>query len=88
MYLHHIKIERPYYDAVREGRKTFEIRSNDRGYQAGDIVVMIPLTDIKTTDITLPKLEATIGYVTAYQQKDGYVAFSLVNVKEQANDRL
>jgi hypothetical protein len=84
MYLHHIKIERAHYDNVRSGRKTFEIRLNDRGYQANDVVVLTPLTNINTTDITLPKLEAIIGYVTPFQQKDGWVVFSLLNVKEQS----
>ena len=33
---HDIKIKEPYADAINDGRKTFEVRFNDRGYNAGD----------------------------------------------------
>lgn len=36
--LHKIKIQESYADAIVEGRKTFEVRLNDRGYNAGDFV--------------------------------------------------
>ena len=36
--LHVLKIEEPYADAIIEGRKNFEVRVNDRGYNAGDKV--------------------------------------------------
>lgn len=84
MYLHHIKIERAHYDNVLSGRKTFEIRRNDRGYQAGDVVVLHPLGEHGLYDEKSPNLEATIGYVTQYEQKENYVVFSLLNVKEQS----
>ncbi|MBQ9003778.1 MAG: DUF3850 domain-containing protein [Eggerthellaceae bacterium] len=35
---HILKIERPFADAVVEGRKKFEVRRNDRGFNAGDTV--------------------------------------------------
>ena len=34
--LHVIKIQEPYADAIIDGRKTFEVRLNDRGYNSGD----------------------------------------------------
>jgi hypothetical protein len=30
----------PFFDEVWEGRKTFEVRKDDRDYQAGDTVVL------------------------------------------------
>jgi len=36
---HYLKIEKPFADAVVEGRKTFEVRRNDRGFNAGDTIV-------------------------------------------------
>lgn len=36
--LHEIKILDAYADAILDGRKTFEVRLNDRGYNAGDKV--------------------------------------------------
>ena len=35
---HELKIQEPYADAILDGRKTFEVRMNDRGYNAGDKV--------------------------------------------------
>jgi len=83
---HELKIEAPYYQAIVDGKKTFEIRFNDRGYNAGDTVVLQPLTELKTYNSSKPKLRATIGYVTPYQQRDGWVVFSLLDIKEQPND--
>lgn len=36
---HIIKILDSYADAIIDGRKNFEVRLNDRGYNAGDYVV-------------------------------------------------
>lgn len=33
-----IKIKEAYADAIVDGRKNFEVRYNDRGYNAGDLV--------------------------------------------------
>lgn len=81
---HEIKIEYPYYFAVREGRKTFEIRLDDRGYNAGDSVALIPTKD-NIRVVTLPILRAKIGYVTSFKQIDGYVVFSLLEVHEMSD---
>ena len=35
---HELKVEPPYYDALADGSKTFEVRKNDRGFQAGDFL--------------------------------------------------
>ncbi len=35
---HELKIWPQFYHAVREGKKNFEVRKNDRAYQAGDSV--------------------------------------------------
>ena len=36
--LHEIKIDEPYADAILDGRKTFVVRYNNKGYNAGDKV--------------------------------------------------
>lgn len=35
---HLLKLADQYWEAVRNGKKTFEVRYNDRGFQVGDIV--------------------------------------------------
>lgn len=38
MKLHELKIKCEYLKEVQEGRKTFELRKNDRDYQVGDLI--------------------------------------------------
>jgi ASC-1-like (ASCH) protein len=84
---HTLKIEPPYFEAILEGRKTFEIRHNDRGYQAGDTVTLREFDSNKRLPIphrglderfTGREINKTIGYVTGYQQHPNMVVFSLV----------
>ena len=37
--IHTLKIETEFFKAVKERRKTFEIRKNDRNFQVGDILI-------------------------------------------------
>ena len=38
--IHHLKISSKYFDAVKDGRKTFEIRKNDRNYRNGNVLIL------------------------------------------------
>lgn len=40
MTVHHIKIATEYVDLVLSGAKPFQVRRNDRAYQAGDHLIM------------------------------------------------
>jgi len=81
MAIHTLKIERVYYDAVLNGEKTFEIRINDRGYQAGDMVILKCLNDIGMYAVGMHDIQARIGYVSHYQQKENWCVFSLNDVE-------
>jgi hypothetical protein len=37
---HELKTWPEYFEALREGKKTFEIRENDRGFETGDILIL------------------------------------------------
>lgn len=43
MKLHELKIEHEYLIDVSLGRKTFELRKNDRDYQVGDLIRFIDI---------------------------------------------
>ena len=78
--LHELKIARPFADAVLEGRKTFELRRNDRGFQAGDEVAFKPLDEIGALDPFHPlnRKRYIITYVlNGYGLENGYVAFAI-----------
>ena len=73
---HELKILPTHFVAVIEGRKTFEIRKDDRGFQAGDTVTLREYSEHQK--YTGRRHSAAIGYVTEYEQRPGYVVFSLV----------
>ena len=74
---HKIKITSCYYRAVETGKKLFEIRLDDRGYQAGDTLILQEYDE--TRQYTGQELVFNIGYVTSYEQKPGFVVFSLID---------
>jgi len=43
--LHRLKIKQCYLIHIMEGKKTFEVRRNDRDFQVGDEIHFLPLED-------------------------------------------
>lgn len=41
MTVHRLKTINHFFDAVADGRKTFEVRLNDRAFQTGDVLELI-----------------------------------------------
>lgn len=78
---HDLKILPPYFEAVASGKKTFEIRQDDRGFQAGDAVTLkeyTPPSGLSDGRLTGRNITFRIGYVTAFEQQLGWVVFSLI----------
>jgi hypothetical protein len=105
MATHELKTWPTFFQAVLDGRKNFDVRYDDRGYQAGDTVVLrewdpdkYVLNPLARVDerYTGHRLQAEIGYVLhavphalrgiqsvqAGHNLEGYVVFSLLDVKE------
>lgn len=80
---HELKIQPNFFQAIADGKKTFEIRLDDRGYQEGDEVMLREMD----TQYTGREIVAIIGYVTAFKQAGGYVVFSLLNAVLIDGDR-
>jgi hypothetical protein len=40
MKIHHLKTIQPWFDYALSGRKTFEVRKNDRDFTVGDIIIL------------------------------------------------
>jgi hypothetical protein len=81
---HHVlKILPQFYDDILNRGKRFEIRNNDRDFQAGDTATLYLVGNKNNT------LEIAISYVSSWNQKDGYVVFSFVlinKLKESMNN--
>lgn len=74
---HELKIYPHYFQAVLDGKKTFEIRKNDRGFNVGDTVVLKEWDNIKYSG---REIHAKIKYILDDKfigLTSGYVAFSL-----------
>lgn len=74
---HVIKCEQPYFEAILDGRKTFEIRFNDRGYQAGDTVTLLEIRKRFALEETGREITKRITYVTGYNQHPNWVVFGM-----------
>lgn len=80
---HFIKELPQYFDDVLTGKKTFEIRKNDRDYRVGDTVTLreyqpeLVGTDGKDVlEVHSGRtITVKITYVTDYEQKPGYIVF-------------
>ena len=56
MITHKLKTLPPYWDAVKRGEKTFDVRRDDRGFQKGDRIELVRHTGTNVLhDETLPR---------------------------------
>lgn len=78
---HELKIYQEYFEAVKDGRKKFEIRKNDRNYKVGDILVLLEY-DKYYEAFTGEKITVEITYLTDYAQQDGYVVLGIEEIWE------
>lgn len=60
--IHQLKTWPIYFDSVKRGEKTFELRTNDRNFLAGDTVILRRF-DPTTQEYTGEKIEAYVPYV-------------------------
>lgn len=73
---HNLKILPEYFDAIVSGKKTFEVRFNDRDYQVDDILLLQEWVDGQYTGRSL---EAKVTYLLDNPRycKEGYVIMSI-----------
>lgn len=65
---HYLKTNAEYFDAVKSGEKTFELRINDRNFQIGDLLILMrtdPGACAQKYDDIIPgeRLLKTISYI-------------------------
>ena len=85
---HTLKTHPNYWDAVKSGEKTFEIRLDDRGFQKGDTLVLQRAFKNSTTNKWQGddenEIECKISYILTGGQfgiEPGYVILALQEIK-------
>lgn len=73
---HNLKTWPEYWQAVRDGTKTFEIRQNDRGFKAGDRLILQEWEPGREA-YTGRYLAVEVTYITTFQQKTGFVVLGI-----------
>lgn len=85
MATHELKTLAPFYDAVKSGEKTFELRKNyDRQFQKGDLLRLIK-TDSFGKPFTGEVIEKQVSYVLSGFDgiESGYVILGLQDVEKE-----
>jgi ASC-1-like (ASCH) protein len=78
---HRLKTWPEYFEAVLSGKKTFEIRKNDRGFQVNDLLLLQEYNP-KTEEYTGRELLVEVTYITDFGQPDNQVVISIAKVQE------
>jgi len=76
------KIYPKYFQAILDGRKSFEIRLNDFDIQEGDILVLKEW-DKETASYTGRELEREVGYVGKWKIADLTEFWPLEDIEEK-----
>jgi len=79
MKTHELKTEPPYFQAVVDGRKRFEIRKNDRDFSEGDTLLLKEFEPVNK-EYTGREVEVKALYITDYAQQPGYVVISIQKI--------
>ncbi len=76
----HLKIEKIYFEAIENNKKTCEIRKNDRDFRVGDIIVLHEY-DLESEQQTGKTIELQITWIDTYYQQNNYVVLSFCKKK-------
>ncbi|MCG0590589.1 DUF3850 domain-containing protein [Bacillus velezensis] len=79
---HHLKILPEYFEALKDGRKTFEIRHDDRGFKEGDTLSLNEWQD----GYTGRSIEVDVTYVTDFEQKSGNAVLGIKKKVGEGDD--
>ena len=75
---HDVKIWPQYLDAIVDGRKTYEIRKNDRGYQVGD-QLLLREWDPGSETYSSRTVLAEVTYTSSISQDQVVLAIKLID---------
>ena len=81
---HKLKTLQPFFEAVRLGKKRFEVRKNDRGYEEGDTLELIECRE-QDSEPTGRAITCVVDYVLdggRFGVETGYVVMSICAIEE------
>lgn len=83
--IHRIKLLETFADAVLDGRKNFEVRENDRGYQRGDLVEFLVINKLgnRVNHPLNSKLFEITYVLSGWGIKDGWVVFGISRTTDE-----
>ncbi|WP_306274158.1 ASCH/PUA domain-containing protein [Parageobacillus thermoglucosidasius] len=76
---HRLKTWPEYFEAVLSGKKTFEIRKNDRDFRVNDLLLLQEYNP-KTEEYTGREVLVEVTYITDFGQPDNQVVMSIARV--------
>ncbi|OXM11246.1 RNA-binding protein [Enterococcus faecalis] len=82
--IHELKILPTYFEDVIVGKKTFEIRKNDRDYKVGDILI---LNEYTCGSLTGRKCKVLVNYITDYKQKESNIVLGIIRFNNPEDGR-
>ncbi|MEM5592885.1 DUF3850 domain-containing protein [Niallia circulans] len=74
---HFLKIQPQYFEEVRNGNKSFEIRKNDRDFKVGDTLYLQEYNPLEQ-EYTGEVVKREITYITNYAQQENYIIMAIV----------
>lgn len=77
-----LKILPAYFKAVADGRKAFELRKDDRGYEAGDRLVLKEWDDGYTGRFLFATVSFVLRGAPEYGLEEGWCILSLKDVSQ------
>ena len=83
--LHELKIWPEYLDAIKQDRKTFELRENDRDFRVGDFIYLRGWNrgeDCYTGDMAIVRINYVLYHQSTHGLKEGWVILSIARVEE------
>lgn len=85
MKIHNIKLHEQFCDPVAMGTKPFEVRRNDRGYQAGDYIRFTSIDDVlNKVHHPIDKEIFKITYVlSGWGIEDGFVVLGIKKLEDR-----
>lgn len=75
--IHELKTWPRFFDEIKSGAKTFEIRENDRGYAVGDLLHLREY-DPGKQQFSGRETFVRVTYITDWQQRPGTVVMAIV----------